>query len=163
MRSTSYSEGTIIQFAKFCLVGVLNTGIHYGVFLALFRLLDVYYLVSSTIGYCCGSLNSFVWNKMWTFQARGTRHSTAFLKFAIVNGLSLLINVVSMKMFVAGIGLRPEFAQVLTIGLAVMVNFFGYKLWAFRKKVILSSQKTRFLNQSAYNGEYSGQSRHGEI
>ena len=133
-RSISNKKKTIIQFIKFCVVGGLNTAIHYGVFLALFRFLGVHYLLSSTVGYCCGIVNSFVWNKLWTFQVRGTRKDIEFAKFVAVNLVSLLINLGSLKIFVTNFGIQPEIGQVFAIGLAIMVNFLGNKLWTFRVK-----------------------------
>ena len=44
-RSPTHTRKTADQFVKFCLVGVLNTGIHYGVFLALFRYFRIHYLL----------------------------------------------------------------------------------------------------------------------
>jgi putative flippase GtrA len=155
MRSTSNTPPTIFQFIRFCLVGGLNTGVHYGMFFALFRLLGLHYLISSTIGYCCGTVNSFIWNKMWTFESRRAAHITEALKFLIVNTSSLVTNVTSMKVFVAGMGMRPEFAQVLTIGLTATINFVGYKFWAFRRRVSLSSRKGPLIEQLAYKGESS--------
>ena len=64
---------TARQFLKFGLVGVLNTGVQYVVFVGLFRLLGVPMLLASGIGYCAGIVNSYFLNRIWTFQVRSRR------------------------------------------------------------------------------------------
>jgi putative flippase GtrA len=84
------------------------------------------------IGYCAGVINSYILNKLWTFQTKGTRKDVEFAKFAVINVFSLSINVGAIKFFVALVGMRPELGQVIAIGFALVVNFLGNKLWTFR-------------------------------
>ncbi|MEM5789439.1 MAG: GtrA family protein [Syntrophobacteraceae bacterium] len=121
-----------IQFLKFCAVGFLNTAIQYGTFLVLFRGLDIHYLVASGIGYWLGFLNSFAWNKLWTFAARGGRTRVEFARFAAVNLASFAINIGLLDLFVRHWSASPEPAQALALAFAVCVNFLGNKLWTFR-------------------------------
>lgn len=128
----SNNKETGIQFIKFSLIGFLNTGIHYGIFLICFGLLGIHYLIASVIGYCAGVINSFILNKLWTFRTKGTRKDVEFAKFVVVNMVALSINVGSLKFFVAFVDMRPELGQVIAIGFAIIVNFLGNKLWTFR-------------------------------
>jgi putative flippase GtrA len=109
----SDNKKTGIQFIKFSLIGFLNTGIHYGIFLLLFRFFGIHYLIASGIGYCAGVINSFILNKLWTFKTKGTRKDVEFAKFVVVNMVSLAINVGSLKFFVAFVGMRPELGRSL--------------------------------------------------
>ncbi|MFZ2446965.1 MAG: GtrA family protein [Syntrophobacteraceae bacterium] len=123
---------TLIQFFKFCAVGLLNSGIHYGVFLVLIRYPGMHYLAASAIGYCSGVLNSFVWNKHWTFRTRDARTDIEFAKFVTVNLASFLINLGSLSLFVNGLDISPEPGQALAISCALCVNFLGNKFWTFK-------------------------------
>lgn len=126
------TNGTmLLQFVKFALVGIFNTGIHYGIFLVLFHLLGIHYLISSAVGYCCGLVNSFIWNKLWTFQTTSSLNSTELIRFGLVNIASLLVNLGSLKCFVAYASMSPEFAQFLAIGLSMTVNFLSNYYWTF--------------------------------
>ena len=126
-------RATAIQFFKFCLIGLLNTGIHYVVFLLLLRLAGIHYLVATVIGYCCGVINSYLMNRTWTFRGAATRRHREFLKFFGVNTVSLGVNVVALEVFVAHLHIPEEFALILAIGLSTVTNFVGNKFWTFQE------------------------------
>ena len=42
------------------------------------------------------------------------------------------VNVLTLKVLVAIVGILPEVAQVLAIGASLIVNFVGNKWWTFR-------------------------------
>ena len=135
-RSILTNTETCIQFLKFSLIGLANTGLQYIVFLVLYRLFGVYYLAASAIGYCVGMVNSFVLNKFWTFQSLKSRSGIEFMKFTMVNGVALLINLGVLEILVSGFRIRPEHGQVVAIGFSTVANFFGNKLWTFRKRPV---------------------------
>lgn len=122
----------IVQFLKFSLIGLLNTSLHYFVFLALYRLFSVHYLVASTIGYSVGLLNSFVLNRKWTFKSKENGVSGELFRFLIVNLCALMVNLFVLKGCTLFAGIRPEVGQIAAICFSVVVNFFGNKLWTFR-------------------------------
>ena len=134
------NKKTGLQFLKFALIGILNTGIHYSVFLFLLRIVGVYFLAASAVGYCCGLINSYIFNKLWTFKARGTRKHLEFMKFVLVNIVALGANIISLKGFVSYLSLSPETGQVLAIAFSLIANFVGNKLWTFR----FDEQSTQF-------------------
>jgi len=122
------------QFLKFGLVGGLNTGIQYGVWWLLFRLLGVPMLVASGLGYTAGIVNSYFLNRSWTFKAAGNRNAGEFGKFVVVNLVAMGMNLLALKFLVDGARLKPEIAQVLAIGASLVVNFAGNRIWTFREK-----------------------------
>jgi len=126
-------RATAIQFIKFCLIGLLNAGIHYAVFLLLFRLLGVHHQVATVIGYGCGLINSFLMNRTWTFRGASENRHREFFKFFWVNMLSLGVNMAALEAFVRFAGLPGEIALVLAIGFSTVTNFVGNKFWTFRE------------------------------
>ena len=125
-------DGSLIrQFAKFGVVGVLNTALHYAVFYSLYSFLGINYLLSSGIGYTAGLMNSYVLNRNWTFRSRNTKRGGEFARFASVNLVSLGVNLVTLKMFVVWGGLKPEVAQVCAIAFSLSANFVGNRFWTF--------------------------------
>ena len=121
------------QFVKFSLVGVLNTTIHYGVFYTLYEFLGLYYILASGLGFCLAVTNSYICNKYWTFKSRGADVGREFVKFFIVNIVSLSINLACMAILVELFDLHPPVAQVVTIGITLIVNFTGNKFWTFKR------------------------------
>ncbi len=79
------SKTEAVRFAKFLVVGVMNT---------LVTLVVIYLLhaagcgdmASNFAGYVAGLINSFIWNRRWVFRSSGDRWGEAFrflLGFAI--------------------------------------------------------------------------------
>lgn len=87
------------QFVKYCLVGLMNTGITLLTIFLCKSVLGVNPYISNVIGYVCGLINSFLWNKQWVFRSResylgeAVRFGVGFgvcycVQFAIVWSLS---------------------------------------------------------------------------
>ena len=125
------------QFVKFGIVGALNTSIQFVVFVVLFRWLNIPMLVASGVGYLAGIINSYLINRVWTFEVREKRQTGEFLRFVAVNIVSMGVNLGTLKMLADGVGLMPEVAQVLAIGSSLVVNFSGNKWWTFRDNRIV--------------------------
>ena len=121
----------LVQIFKFGLVGFFNTGIHYLVFYFLYAGLGFYYLGASTLGYGAGLINSYLWNRSWTFKSMRANRKVEFAKFSTVNLISLGINLAALKLFVVQVELQPELAQVFAIFFSLSVNFAGNKFWTF--------------------------------
>ena len=132
MKLISNNKKTIKQFAKFSVVGVLNTLIHYCIFLALYKLIGVHYLVASAIGYIAGIVNSYCINKKWTFNSTGGPKIFEFSKFLSVNAIALGVNMLSLEWLVVYIQIIPEHSQLLAIIFSLTVNFVGNKYWTFK-------------------------------
>ncbi|MCM1067376.1 MAG: GtrA family protein [Muribaculaceae bacterium] len=71
----------IMQFVKYCLVGVLNTLVTLGVIYLCKSFFGLNLYVSNALGYICGVINSFLCNKTWVFRSKGgyTREAVKFL------------------------------------------------------------------------------------
>lgn len=75
-RTRSYREileqhEKLLQFIKYCLVGVLNTLVTLGVIYMCKSFLGWNLYVSNALGYICGVINSFLCNRQWVFQSHG--------------------------------------------------------------------------------------------
>jgi len=126
----SNNERGIFQFILFSLIGVLNTLIHYAIFIILFRVFDINYLVASGVGYFVGMVNSYFLNRRWTFISSNNIHPE-FTKFILVNVISMSTNLIVLKFSVTTMGLIPEVGQIISIIFSISVNFFGNKFWTF--------------------------------
>lgn len=93
-QSSINSRESVMQFVKYACVGVLNTIVTLCVIYVCKSLLGVNPLVSNAIGYVCGVINSFLWNKNWVFKTSGhyCREAIKFLVgFFVCYGLQLLV------------------------------------------------------------------------
>jgi len=120
------------QFIKFLFVGLLNTSIAYCVFHIFFNFFNFHYNSSATIGYFIGILNSYIWNKYWTFKSKKTIKAE-LTKFIIVYLFSYTLNIVTLTVFVEIINIIPEIGEIVGIGFATVISFFGMKYYSFKQ------------------------------
>lgn len=134
----------IYQLAKFVLVGGMNFLIDMGVL----NFLIFYTGVASGatqsgfkgISFCVAVINSYLWNKFWTFKRSSTEKvSQEFFQFIVVSIIGLLINLGIDYIFVNmispfwGMPLKTwaQFSAMLAAALALAWNFLGYKFIVF--------------------------------
>ena len=126
-----YSRETAGQFVKYAVVGLCSSLITYGSFLTLFWYTGLHHLTASGIGYCAGLVTSFLINKEWTFRVRGAVEGM-LIRFALMHGMSMTLNVGALQFVTASLGIVPEFGQIAALGCTGVLNFLGSKCWAFR-------------------------------
>jgi putative flippase GtrA len=128
------------QVARFAVVGVLNTIVDYGLFNLLGYGLHMNLVLAQAIGVTAGIVNSFLWNKLWTFRSRGwgewRRELTAFL---LVSGVGFAINVGGFALLHSTFGASSwvigNLEKASTTVLSMVWNFIGYRFFAFRAHV----------------------------
>ncbi len=117
--------GFLVQPIKFGLVGILNTLVDAGLYLLLSRWLLVLpeqRILVKGISYFAGILNSYCWNRSWTFRKQ---HAAAgrFVPFVLVNLTGLALNAGLMHVGLEVLAI-PEFGSLV---LATLGTF----LWNF--------------------------------
>ena len=148
----------VYQIAKFGVIGVANVLVDLGVLSlvtiifssqlkieakdALFGAITFYSLYKA-ISFIIANINSYFWNKHWTFdQGKKKQSKSEFIGFFAVSIIGFLINVfVASFVFKTILGSLSTFnsGQLGLIGAAagsiagLAWNFIGYKLWVFKK------------------------------
>lgn len=117
------------EFIKFGIVGVSNTLITFLVYNILLKL-GVNYLVANVIGYICGMINGFIWSKKWVFKVED-ESKMYFVKFALVNLLSLAVSTGLLMILVKQLSLNSTVAQLITTCITVVINYLLNKVWTF--------------------------------
>ncbi len=137
----------IIQFIKFNLVGVINTGVDIGIYAVLFHV-GVYYLVANVISYSCGVINSYLWNKFWTFKKKSAFSGAEILKFIVVNIVSLGVATLFIYIFHEKVGLSEMISKIFATGFSLIVNFGGNKFWVFKDEKPVEKKEKQESNSS---------------
>ena len=134
----------IWQLAKFVLVGVLNTLIDVGItsFLMLVTGINrgTFYSIFKGFSFIVSVINSYFWNKHWTFGKKQEKSRKEIIQFFAVSVIGFGINVASASVIVniigPQLGLSPEiWGSVGAIGAAfcsMAWNFLGYKFIVFK-------------------------------
>jgi putative flippase GtrA len=151
------AKETAKQAGKFGLVGIMNTAIDLGVFNVLSQVFGLYVVAANVISVSIAIINSYLWNKNWTFQDKEKKdvlgQFAKFVSFSLVGmGIqTFMVWLLATQWTVSGtwaysivdfIGLEKIFsesfvivnwAKVWGIGLALIWNFIAYKKWTFKK------------------------------
>lgn len=118
---------------RFGCVGCLNTLFDFGVFCILNSLFGVNYVISQIVSYSTGTLNSYIFNKFWTFNDSKTCKKTKMeiIQFGVVNCASLGVSLIGLSILMKDNSMNSILAKIISMGFAQIVNFLGYKFWVF--------------------------------
>jgi len=137
---------SIFQVGKYGLIGLLNTFLSAGILNLFIWITDIargwQFIVFTIIAFAITITHSFFWNKFWTFRAHNTKNGkTEYVKFFTITSATSLLNIFLLHIIVNVIG-APEvidpkiwvnIAFVALIPIAFLGNFFGYKIFVFKR------------------------------
>ncbi|AYD40466.1 GtrA family protein [Clostridium fermenticellae] len=126
-------NGKLKLLTRFSTTGVINTLIDFLVFTICNSVFNIYYTISQVIGYSFGVINSFIFNKKWTFEKNSSnkRISHELTQFIAVNLISLIITLFLIKYLVSYFNLNVYVAKIIVTLIAQVINFILYKFWVF--------------------------------
>lgn len=107
------------EFVRFLLVGASNTLLSWGLFVVLVRFMP--YTAAYTLAYVLGIINSYFLNVCFVFKGRISL--STFLKFPLVYIVQYLLGVLLMYLLVGQMGVPPEFAMAVVIGLTIPISY----------------------------------------
>jgi len=120
-----------VQFMKFALVGVSNTLITLLVYAFLLKVVGMWYLAASAIGFICGATNGFLLNRRWTFREHVGDALTP-VRWAIVQTCGLAVNEGMLYLLVHDAHLEKILAQVAATVIVTITTFLANRAWTFR-------------------------------
>lgn len=121
---------------KFGIVGCINTAVDFITFTLLLSALGMDKLVCQVGGYSMGIINSFVLNKLWTFNDKKEKTNTAaqFVKFVIINLISLGISLVGLNILSNKLYINVYVSKVIVTLFLQVFNYVVYKVFIFKGK-----------------------------
>jgi len=129
--STHPRAHVLVQFVKFGIVGVSNTVLTLTVYTLLLKVLGVWYLAASAIGFLVGAVNGFLLNRRWTFREHVGDALTP-VRWGIVQTCGLGVNEGLLYVFVHDARLDKLLAQVCATAVVTVSTFFVNRAWTFR-------------------------------
>lgn len=118
------------QFARYCIVGLGSNLVLYLAYLGL-TALGVTPKLAMSLLYVLGVLQTFVFNKRWTFAHRGA-HGAAFYRYCTAYATGYLLNLAALYLLVDLQGYPHQIIQAVMIVLLAMMLFAAQKFWVFR-------------------------------
>jgi putative flippase GtrA len=135
----------LFQASKSFLVGILNTFIDLGILTILMETFQLFeglaYLVFVGISFTGATINSYFWNKFWTFGKRETKEvlrETSQFYLITIGGLLIHLGITSFLVNILGpqFGISKEiwayFGKIVAVFLGFIWNFLGYKFIVFQ-------------------------------
>ena len=101
-------------FTRFCAVGLSNTMIDFAIFF-IFVHIGFPVFVSQTVAFSAGMLNSFLWNRLWSFKVCHPVTMNEVLRFITINLLALATTYFLLILFIEGnqcLSISVKFWQV---------------------------------------------------
>ncbi len=150
---------TAKEVGKFGIVGVINTGVDLGIFNILKFFFGLQAIIANIISVSAAIINSYVWNKNWTFRDKDKNISRQFIIFVVLSFGGLIINTGTL-LFLTQVWTLPSllavkivhslklnfifsdnfvffnFAKVTAILFSMIWNFLTYKKFVFKEREI---------------------------
>lgn len=128
-----YRKSVVVEFFKFAVVGLAGTVVNLSVLYLLTEYVGMYYLVSAMFAFLVAVTSNFILNKLWTFrESLNAGLSRKYTRFVLVGTIALSVNVVFLYLLTEFLGFHYLVSQIISIGLALVINFVGNKIWTFR-------------------------------
>ena len=131
-----HERRTVRQFVKFAVVGVSSTIIDWGIYLLLTRTTAIFYLLAKVLSFLVSVINSYIWNRRWTFRSQDPKRFHQFSKFLVVAGVGLALNALIMYLVVSKLKLHDIIGLILASAIVMFWNFLVNKFWTFRELVV---------------------------
>lgn len=131
-----FNDKKFKHIVRFGCVGLLNTAFDFGVFSLLNSVFGINYIISQIASYSTGTFNSYLCNRFWTFTDTRSKNKKTFseiAQFLTVNAASLGVSLIGLTVLLKDNSMNPFLAKILSMVLAQVVNFLGYRFWVFGK------------------------------
>ena len=116
-------DDRLMQFVRFCLIGTLAAGVHYGIYFLLQRWIDVN--LAYTTGYVLSFVGNFFLTSYFTFKT--VPSWGRFVGFAGSHGLNYGLHIVLFNLFLWA-GVHRLVAPPLVMLVAMLVQFCVLRL-----------------------------------
>jgi putative flippase GtrA len=123
------------QAVRFGMVGVLNTGVDLGFYWVLTRLIPFFddsHVLAKAISYILGVINSYIWNRSFTFRSQ-VQSPKRFILFFLINLIAVGINSGMMALALHGLNLQEWVGLVMATVITMTFNFTTSKFVVFKQ------------------------------
>ncbi|MEP7366367.1 MAG: GtrA family protein [Acidobacteriota bacterium] len=121
---------------KFYAVGAMGILVQFAALYICKPLLDPHYLWATALAVETAILHNFIWHEFWTWSDRpssGGERAVRLWRFHVSNGLlSLVGNLLLMRLFVGTLGMHYLLANAISVASLAVANFFLSEMYVFR-------------------------------
>jgi putative flippase GtrA len=122
--------GVVGQFTRYAVVGLVSNATLYLLYLAV-TALGVAPKVAMTVLYGLIVLQTFIFNKRWSFRDRGPE-GAALVRYCIAYASGYVLNFLILTVFVDRLGFAHQYVQGVAILLIAVYLFLLQRIWVYR-------------------------------
>jgi putative flippase GtrA len=119
-----------MRFVRFLIVGLVNAGAGYGIFLLLYSVFGLHYLVANILTFVIWSFPGFEIQRRWVFKSK--QKLGAFLRFLSVQVFFLLFGTGLLYLGVELLRIDPELAYIAMVAVNTGLIYVSSRLIVFR-------------------------------
>ncbi len=116
---------------KFGIVGILNTAIDVSLFFLLVSI-GLPYWIAQSISYSGGMMNSYLVNRHYTFEEKKKKSRAEFLRFVLVNLVTLLLATLLIKVTYQFGQWSLVTSKATATAVGLLLNYELTNRWVFR-------------------------------
>jgi putative flippase GtrA len=118
---------------RFCIVGVVNTGTYYGLYLLFLHVFGWIYLVSHISAFILSMIGSFFMNTYFTYKTKPSLKK--FFQFPLTYVVNVTVTTSSVYLLVDQLGMDKNIAPLLASLIAIPFTFI------VSKKILVNKPK----------------------
>ncbi|MBI2685124.1 MAG: GtrA family protein [Acidobacteria bacterium] len=124
----------IQRWLRFNAVGIAGVAVQLAALMLWMQWTGLPVLAATALAVECAVLHNFYWHERWTWRTRGTPGTgRRLIRFHLANGLlSIVSNLVWMRVLVGALGLHYLAANGIAIGITALLNFALSERFVFR-------------------------------
>jgi putative flippase GtrA len=132
------SKAIAVRWLKFNFVGGIGIGVQLATLALLVHVFKLPYLVATAAAVETAVLHNFVWHERFTWvdrtrDSQGRQIAGRLVRFHAGNGaISILGNLLLMRLLVGSLGLEPLIANSIAIAACALLNFAAGEWFVFR-------------------------------
>lgn len=120
------------QFFRFCAVGISNTCVYFFVYYLLL-FLGIDYLLANFLGWVVSVGNAYFWNHKYVFRSSRLTQLSCVLRGYVSYAVTLLLSTVGLYVMVQYFGFSLEVAPWGVYFITVPLNYLLNRYWVFPK------------------------------
>jgi dolichol-phosphate mannosyltransferase len=141
-------------------VGGMGTLLNLFILFTSVEFFGLWYILGAAIAFIIVVTFNFILNKYWTFKDKKKRKNIVvgqYLKYIVIGGIGMGINILSLYILVEYMNLWYIFAEILAIIVATLWNFEGSRY------IVFGIRKNKYNNMKNHKSQEEAKSTQKEI
>ena len=120
------------RFIKFAIVGFGNLFVSLITYYLLV-FFSINYQIANIGGFITGSLNGYIWNKLWVFK-ENKQNMTSIVKFYLTYLATWILSAILLYIWIEILKISDKIAPIINVVITTPINYLLNKLWVFKKE-----------------------------